>query len=83
MVLIKHGLGCYTEGSVPSEDVSAFAESNVRQLLLCALGCLFSEEARVQQMALKGLLTVIAEASKSLSPSLSMAVEQSLWLCAR
>lgn len=83
MLLVKQGLHCYVSCIERYSEVKVYADSNVRQLLLCALGCLFSEEQRTQQMALKGILPVIEDCAKSLGPELSGLTKQAIWMCAR
>ena len=91
LLLIKHGLKClsshFLEESKTQSSAQALARecanSNIRQLLLCALGCLFSEEDRIRQLALKGMLPVLEKSAGSLDAELHTALVQAIWMCAR
>ena len=91
LLLIEHGLECLSahflqeNHAIGSSQAAAreCANSNIRQLLLCALGCLFSEEDRMRQIALKGLLPVLESSAGKLDAQLHRALMQAIWVCAR
>lgn len=82
-LLIKHGLEGYSAQSEVDTDNQAFADSSVRHILECSVRCLFSEEGKVAQLALKGLLPLIEMAASKLSSDLQTATEKAVWHCAR
>ena len=81
--LVRDGLQAFAPGLSSSRAAAACADSNTRQLLLCSLACLFSEDASQSQAALKGLLPAAIGSARRLGGGLRRLAVAAVWDCAR
>lgn len=85
LLLAKEGLDSLGRGLAGEgvREARACADSNVRQLLLCALACLFCEDQVYAQAASKALLPACLEAAAALGSQLQELAAGAVWDCTR